>query len=128
MPQIIEFNNVKLIPFINFSFFCLLLANIFIFESKIITILGARQVGKSTLIKQLDFNNKKIIWFDGENADVNILFENPNSERLKQIIGQAEIVVFDEAQKIQNIGSILKLFADYHKTFKSLQVVQVLLN
>ena len=88
------------------------------FKGKIITILGARQVGKSTLIKQLDFNNKKIIWFDGENADVNILFENPNSERLKQIIGQAEIVVFDEAQKIQNIGSILKLFADYHKNIQ----------
>ena len=67
------------------------------FKGKIITILGARQVGKSTLIKQLDFNNKKIIWFDGENADVNILFENPNSERLKQIIGQAELVVFDLA-------------------------------
>ncbi len=88
------------------------------FKGKIITILGARQVGKSTLIKQLEFKDKKIIWFDGENADVQLLFQNPNSERIKQIVGQADIVVFDEAQKINQIGSLLKLFADYHKNIQ----------
>lgn len=85
------------------------------FKGKIILILGARQVGKSTLIKLLPLKNKEILWLDGENADVQLLFQNPNSQRLKQITGQANVVVIDEAQKINNIGSILKLFADYHK-------------
>ena len=86
------------------------------FKGKIIVLLGARQVGKSTLIKLLKFEEShKILWLDGENFDVQQLFQNANSQRLKQIAGNAKIVVIDEAQKINNIGSILKLFADYHK-------------
>jgi predicted AAA+ superfamily ATPase len=84
------------------------------FKGKIIVILGARQVGKSTLIKMLpscDSNNT--LWLDGENADVHQLLKNTNSERLKQLAGNHKIIVIDEAQKIENIGSILKLFADY---------------
>uniref|UniRef100_UPI00404AA384 ATP-binding protein n=2 Tax=Flavobacterium sp. TaxID=239 RepID=UPI00404AA384 len=86
------------------------------FKGKVILLLGARQVGKSTLIKILPFKAEdKIIWLDGENADIQILFQSPNSQRLKQIAGDAKIVVIDEAQKINKIGSVLKLFADYHK-------------
>jgi uncharacterized protein len=91
------------------------------FKGKIILLLGARQVGKSTLIKMLPpCNRYPTLWLDGENADVHQLFENANSERLKQITGGHKIVVIDEAQKIENIGSILKLFADY---LKDVQVI-----
>lgn len=55
------------------------------------------------------------LWLDGENADVQLLLQNVNSERLKQLAGNNKVVVIDEAQKIENIGSILKLFADYSK-------------
>lgn len=86
------------------------------FKGKVIVILGARQVGKSTLISMLPTcNANKTLWLDGENADVQQLFKNINSERLKQIAGDHKIVVIDEAQKIDGIGSILKLFADYCK-------------
>ncbi len=86
------------------------------FKGKVILLLGARQVGKSTLIKMLPFNSEyKILWLDGENADVKILLQNANSERLRQIAGNNKIIFIDEAQKINEIGSILKLFADYHK-------------
>lgn len=89
------------------------------FKGKVIVLLGARQVGKSTLIKLLKFNEaKQVLWLDGENADIQLLFQNPNSQRLKQIAGNAEVVVIDEAQKINEIGSILKLFADYHKNIQ----------
>lgn len=91
------------------------------FKGKIIVILGARQVGKSTLIKMLPAcNSNKTLWLDGENADVQQLLKNINSERLKQIAGDHKIVIIDEAQKIEGIGSILKLFADY---CKDIQVV-----
>lgn len=79
-------------------------------------VLGARQVGKSTLIRELPLlKNHKVLWLDGENADVHLLLQNPNSERLKQLAGDHTVVVIDEAQKINGIGSILKLFADYVK-------------
>jgi predicted AAA+ superfamily ATPase len=91
------------------------------FKGKVIVILGARQVGKSTLIRMLPAcNSNKTLWLDGENADVQQLLKNINSERLKQIAGDHKIVVIDEAQKIEGIGSILKLFADY---CKDIQVV-----
>jgi len=85
-------------------------------KGKIIVILGARQVGKSTLIKMLpSCKSYETLWLDGENADVHKLLKNTNSERLKQLAGTNKVVVIDEAQKIDNIGSILKLYADYCK-------------
>ncbi len=84
------------------------------FKGKIIVILGARQVGKSTLIRMLpSCVSQKVLWLDGENADVHLLLKDANIDRLKQLASTTQIVVIDEAQKIDNIGSILKLFADY---------------
>lgn len=89
------------------------------FLGKVIVVLGARQVGKSTLIRELSLlKQHKTLWLDGENADVQLLLRNPNSERLKQIIGDHAVVVIDEAQKIDGIGSILKLFVDYAKNIQ----------
>ena len=86
------------------------------YKGKIIILLGARQVGKSTLIQMLpSLKLNNTLWLDGENADVHQLLKNANSERLKQLAGNNKVVVIDEAQKIENIGSILKLFADYCK-------------
>lgn len=39
---------------------------------------------------------------------------------MKQLVGHHKVLVIDEAQKIENIGSILKLFADY---IKGIQVI-----
>jgi len=85
------------------------------FKGKVIVLLGARQVGKSTLIKMIcKAYEEEVLWLDGENADVHLLLKNPNSERLLQLAGSSRFVVIDEAQKNDKIGSILKLFADYH--------------
>lgn len=86
------------------------------FKGKVILLLGARQVGKSTLIRmvtQSTSDHEHTLWLDGENADVQLLLNVPNSERLRQITQGYRLVVIDEAQKIENIGSTLKLFADY---------------
>ncbi len=84
------------------------------FTGKAIILLGARQVGKSTLLKQLFADNtEKTLWLDAENADVAAIFANATHTRIAQITGAATIVIIDEAQKIPNIGSVLKLFTDY---------------
>jgi predicted AAA+ superfamily ATPase len=86
------------------------------FKGKIILLLGARQVGKSTLIRMLpSCASNTTLWLDGENSDVHQLLKDANIERLKQLVGQHKVLVIDEAQKIEKIGSILKLFADYCK-------------
>lgn len=85
------------------------------FKGKIIIILGARQVGKTTLIKSITSKRTEpVLWLDGENADVHLLFQNINSEKAKHIAGNHKILIIDEAQKIQGIGSVLKIYVDYH--------------
>jgi predicted AAA+ superfamily ATPase len=91
------------------------------FKGKVIVILGARQVGKSTLIRMLpSCMTLPVLSLDAENADVQLLLKNMNTQRIKQLTGANKIVVIDEAQKIEGIGSILKLFADY---LKDIQVI-----
>ena len=84
------------------------------FQGKIIIVLGARQVGKSTLIRTIiEELQYKTLWLDGENADVHAIFEQPNSQRLRDIAKDNKVIVIDEAQKIDKIGT--KIYADYHK-------------
>lgn len=91
------------------------------FKGKVIVLLGARQVGKSTLIRMLpSCQARKTLWLDGENADVRQLLDNASASRLKQLCTGHEVVVIDEAQKIDGIGSVLKLFADH---LKDIQVI-----
>ena len=91
-----------------------------IHKGKAIILLGARQVGKSTMLEQAFVNQKNILWLDAENADVPLMLEQATSTSLKNIYGKHKIVVIDEAQKIPNIGSVLKLSNDY---LKNVQVI-----
>ena len=84
------------------------------FKGKAIILLGARQVGKSTLLRNLFKDQlKNMLWLDAENGDVISLFNNATSTRLKQLSNNYRIVIIDEAQKIPNIGNVLKLFTDH---------------
>jgi len=83
------------------------------FQKKAIILLGARQVGKSTLLKTILKNEESVLWLDAENPDVPAIFENATATRLKLFFEDKKFVVIDEAQKIDNIGSKLKLITDY---------------
>lgn len=85
-----------------------------LFKGKSILLLGARQVGKSTLLKQLiAASGLKSLSLDAEEADVPPLFEAPNATKLRQIIGDAQLLIIDEAQKIENIGAAMKIIVDH---------------
>lgn len=81
-------------------------------NGKAIIIMGARQVGKTTLIKNALDTNKNTLWLSGDEMDVAKLFENASSTRFKAIFGNHQIVVIDEAQRIPDIGIKLKLITD----------------
>ncbi|MBW1636447.1 MAG: ATP-binding protein [Deltaproteobacteria bacterium] len=84
-----------------------------LFKGKVIIALGARQVGKTTLVENilsgLDF---QVIELNGDEADVRELLADTTSTRLRAIVGKNKIVFIDEAQRISNIGITLKLFTD----------------
>ena len=83
-----------------------------LFGGRAIVIMGARRVGKTTLLNQLLESEEKVLWMSGDDPDVRGMFENITSTRLKAIIGTSRIVVIDEAQRITDIGIKLKLITD----------------
>ena len=92
-----------------------------LFKGKVITVLGARQVGKTTLIEDiLSGLDYPYIELNGDEADVRELLADTTSTRLRAIVGKNKIVFIDEAQRISNIGITLKLFAD---KLKDIQVI-----
>ena len=83
-----------------------------LFGGRAIVIMGARRTGKTTLFRQLLESEDNVLWMNGDEPDVRGLFENITSTRLKAIIGNARLVVIDEAQRITDIGIKLKLITD----------------
>ena len=79
---------------------------------KAIIVMGARQVGKSTLLHTLFDSLDDVIWMNGDDPDVQELFNQMTSTRLKAIIGNKRYLVIDEAQRIQDVGMKLKLVTD----------------
>lgn len=87
------------------------------FKGKVILLLGARQVGKTTLLKEVISQIKEpSVWLNADEADVLQAFETANtSTQLLQLIGVGnKLVIIDEAQQISDIGRKLKLIYDSH--------------
>jgi len=81
-------------------------------KGKVIVILGARQVGKTTLLQNLVKDQTNQLVFNCDNYDDRADLENKTSTELKNLIGNNKIVVIDEAQRVKNIGLTLKIIAD----------------
>ncbi len=79
---------------------------------KAIIIMGARQVGKSTLLHQILGARQDALWMNGDDLDVQELFSHMTSTRIRAILGNKRLLVIDEAQRIADIGLRLKLITD----------------
>lgn len=90
-----------------------------LFQKKVILLYGARQTGKTTLVKDL-LSRHRGVYFNADEPDVRVRFENRTSSELKSLVGNSRLVVIDEAQRIENIGLTLKLMVD---TFPEIQVL-----
>jgi predicted AAA+ superfamily ATPase len=80
--------------------------------NKALIVLGARQTGKTTLLKMLYGERDDVVWLNGDEPDIQNLLENISSTRLKAILAGKKVVVIDEAQRIKDIGIKLKLITD----------------
>ena len=83
-----------------------------LFKGKVIVLSGARQEGKTTLLKQILRNKEDVLWLNGDEMQVQNLFNNASADRLLSEFGGNKIVILDEAQRIENVGLRLKLIAD----------------
>lgn len=84
------------------------------FKGKAIIIIGARQVGKSTMMNQIIKANEtvKSVYLNCDETEVKEMLTNANINELKAIAADNKIIVIDEAQRVENIGMTLKRLTD----------------
>lgn len=90
-----------------------------LFKGKTLILIGARQVGKSTLIREI-LKGHNYSFFDGDDPLVRQLLTNPNTKEIETILGNSKIIYIDEAQRIENIGLTAKII---HDQFKNVQLI-----
>lgn len=81
-------------------------------RGKIIVLMGARQVGKTTLFDSVVSGSSNVLRLNCDNYDDRSDLENKTSTELRQLMGNHEVVIIDEAQRAKNIGLSLKMLAD----------------
>lgn len=80
---------------------------------KAIIILGPRQVGKTTLIKKIAQEvHENFIYVNGDDPEMRSLWRDASQNRIRMLVGGVKMILFDEAQKIENIGNTLKMIVD----------------
>ena len=80
--------------------------------------MGPRQVGKSTLADAIIPKDAKVLEINGDNTDVQTMFVNVDEAKMKILIGNHNFLFVDEAQKIENVGNMLKIVAEKFKDVK----------
>ncbi|TSC86905.1 MAG: putative AAA+ superfamily ATPase [Parcubacteria group bacterium Gr01-1014_8] len=90
-------------------------------KSKIIILYGARQVGKTTLVKEiLAGYTGKSRYLNCDEPDIREALTRKTSTEMKSFIGDGQLVVLDEAQRVPDIGLSLKLL---HDTYPDLTII-----
>jgi len=91
-----------------------------LFKNKVIVLLGARQTGKTTMLKKILKQNNDGLWLNGDEYDIQERFKNATSTQLKALVGNHKLLIIDEAQRLENIGLGLKIL---HDTYPEIQII-----
>jgi len=92
-----------------------------LFHGKVVILYGARQVGKTTLSREIQALHKAAsIYLNCDEPDIREAFTDKTSTQMKAFIGDKKLVILDEAQQVRNIGHALKLLRD---SFPEIQVL-----
>jgi predicted AAA+ superfamily ATPase len=90
-----------------------------LFKGKTILLTGARQTGKTHLVKQI-VQKYEGAYYNCEIQEVKDLLDSTSITSLTRLIPQSKLVVFDEAQDIADIGKKLKIL---HDEIDGLQII-----
>lgn len=81
--------------------------------NKVIVLLGPRRVGKTVLIQQIiDEIKEPYLLMSGEDIRVLELLKRRSTQNYVNLLQGKRLLIIDEAQKIPDIGNILKLMVD----------------
>ena len=84
-----------------------------LYRNKAIIVVGPRQVGKTTLLRMLvSDTQRKVLMWNCDEPDVRRRLSEPTSTELRAEIGDADLLLIDEAQRVKDIGITLKLMID----------------
>ncbi len=83
-------------------------------SGKAIIVVGARQVGKTTLLKKI-LKDKDYLFLDADDPSTRSLLQSPTTEQIRTFLGEYKCVFLDEAQRISGIGLTLKIITDQFK-------------
>lgn len=88
---------------------------------KAIILIGARQVGKTTLLKHIvNTVSEEVLWLNCDIKNTRNTLEKSDLFELQVLLKNKTFLVVDEAQKVTNIGQTLKLITD---NFPDIQVI-----
>lgn len=84
-----------------------------LFKGKAVVIYGARQVGKTTLVRDILARYPTgALYLNCDEPDIRAALSDRTSTELRALIGHNTLVAIDEAQRVRNIGLTLKLLVD----------------
>lgn len=89
--------------------------------NKAVSIFGSRRVGKTTLIKEYlktIEKDEKALFLTGDEIDTQKALSSQSIVKLKNFLGNINLLVIDEAQMIPNVGINLKLIVDHIEGIK----------
>jgi len=82
-------------------------------KKKVLIVYGARQVGKTTLVKKLgEAFGESLVYYNCDLDEPRKAFEEHNLEYLSSLVRKYDIIIIDEAQRIKNAGLSLKILID----------------
>lgn len=85
-------------------------------KGKAIILIGARQVGKSTLFSEIcNGIEGNVLSLNCDDPETRAMLTNANQSELKLLIGNNKTVIIDEAQRVAGIGITLKIITDNYK-------------
>ena len=92
-----------------------------LFGGKVVILYGARQVGKTTLVKKILSEYPETgKYLNCELVSVQQGLSTIEADRVKSFLGDYKVVVLDEAQNVKDIGKILKVMVD---TYPEIQII-----
>ena len=81
-------------------------------QGKVIVLLGARQVGKTTMIDALSHGTSDVLILNCDDHEDVLLIEGRSTTELRALLSPYQYVFIDEAQRVKNIGLTIKKMAD----------------
>lgn len=91
-------------------------------KGKVLLLIGPRQVGKTTLLKNIltsISSEKKVQFWNCDESDARQFLSEANSAKLKSFVGNSDFIVIDEAQRVKDVGLTIKLL---HDSFPNVQL------